>query len=169
MPLPVVCTQLLFHSSLYVFQHYAAITHLPNRAEHDKSLNGASPKHEKLCQEQRLCLDRQGNAQAEKRVIYLTLEEEGRFSSGYGCLSKGHWGGEQGKWGMRITRWPLQRPLRQRGAQREGARCTGNSANKTYGVCSIPVGKSWSQQTVAWWACALKQLLADPNQPTMRD
>lgn len=110
MPLPVVCTQPLFHSSLYIFQHYAAVTHLPNRAEHDKALNDASPKQEKLCQEQRLCLDRQGSAQGEKKGIYLTLEEGGRFSGGYGCLSKGQWEGEQSKGGMRITRWPLQGP-----------------------------------------------------------
>lgn len=97
MPLPVVCTQPLFYSSLNAFQHYAAIAHLPNRAEHDKALNHASPKKEKLCQEQRLCLDRQENAQGEKREIYLTLEEEGKFSSGYGRSGKGHWGGEQRK------------------------------------------------------------------------
>lgn len=33
-----------------------------------------------------------------KEKKYLTLEEkEERFSSGYGHLSKGHWGGEQSK------------------------------------------------------------------------
>lgn len=98
MPLPVVYTQPLFHSSLCAFQHCAAVTHHPNRAGHDKALNDASPKQEILCQEQRLLLDRQGSAQGEKkRGVYLTLEEE-RFSSGYGHLSKGRWV-NRARWG----------------------------------------------------------------------
>lgn len=71
MPLPVICTQPLFHSSLCAFQHCAAVTHHPNRAGHDKALNDASPKQEILCQEQRLLLDRQGSAQGEKKKGYI--------------------------------------------------------------------------------------------------
>lgn len=58
MSLPVMCTQTLFHSSLYAFHHCAAVTHHPNKAGHDKALNDASPKQEILCQEKRLLLDR---------------------------------------------------------------------------------------------------------------
>lgn len=82
MPLSFVCTYLLFHSSLNAFQHYAAVTHLPHRAERDEALNDASPEQEKSCQEQRLCLDRQEKSPRRKQWIHLILEEEGRFSSG---------------------------------------------------------------------------------------
>lgn len=88
MPLPGVCSQPLFHNSLNAFQNFAAVTHFSNRAEHDKALNDSSPKQEKFCQEQRVCLDTHQNAQGGKSGIYLILEEEGRFSSGYGCFGK---------------------------------------------------------------------------------
>lgn len=67
MPLPGVCTQPQFHSSLNAFQHYAAVTHPPSRAEHSKALNDDSPKQEKLCLEQRLRLCMQGSDQGEKK------------------------------------------------------------------------------------------------------
>lgn len=86
MPLPVVCSQPLFHNSLNAFHNFASVTHFPNRAEHDKALNGSSPKQEKFCQKQRLCLDTHQNALGGKSGIYLILEEEERFSSGYECF-----------------------------------------------------------------------------------
>lgn len=67
MPLPVICTQPLFHSSLHAFQYCAAVTHHPNKAGRDKALNDDSPKQEILCQEKRLLLDRQGSTQGEKK------------------------------------------------------------------------------------------------------
>lgn len=140
MPLPVLCTQPVFHSSLYAFQHYAAVTHLPNRAEHDRALNDASAKQGKLCEEQRQCLDRQGNGQININIFIIGGERKlQQWIWIFECRALGRWTKQRA---MRITRWPLQRTL-EIGAQRKGARCTGNSANKTYGVCSILIWKQW--------------------------
>lgn len=55
-----------------------------------------------LLQNKKYCAKKKGccwiGKEVPKEKKYLTLEEEEeRFSSGYGHLSKGHWGDEQSK------------------------------------------------------------------------